>query len=88
MKKLGLIFIKKGDYTELHDHRQVDYCAILILEEGHGNLVFSSKDFIERNLKSFETPEDQKINEKKALLFVFHPESIIVYPSVKMKELQ
>lgn len=64
-------FYQKDDHADLHDHRQVDYCAVLILEEGNGNLIFSSKDFVERNLKSFETPEDQRINEKKGTLICF-----------------
>lgn len=68
-------FYQKEDHTGVHNHKEVDYCAILILKAGNGNLFFSDKDFIERNLKSFQTPEDQRINEKKGTLICF-PSSV------------
>lgn len=64
-------FYQKGDSTDLHNHRGSDFCGVLILKPGEGNLLFHDSKFIENKQKAFEQIEDQRINEKKGTLILF-----------------
>lgn len=64
-------FYQEGDSTDLHNHRGNDFCAVLILKPGEGDLLFHNSKFVERQLKAFEQVEDQRINEKKGTLILF-----------------
>tara|TARA_R100001510_G_C7539480_1_gene127655 strand:+ start:12 stop:593 length:582 start_codon:yes stop_codon:yes gene_type:complete len=64
-------FYQKGDNAELHCHKFSDYCAVLILKPGNGNLVFVPADSVEDKYRNFYSVENQKINEKKGTLILF-----------------
>jgi hypothetical protein len=64
-------FYQKGDATSIHNHRSVDYCGVLILKPGEGDLLFHNPKFVERQLKAFEQVEDQRLNEKRGTLILF-----------------
>lgn len=64
-------FYQKGDSAELHFHKFSDYCAVLILKPGNGNLVFVPSDSVENKYRNFYNVENQKINEKKGTLILF-----------------
>lgn len=64
-------FYEKGDSTENHNHRGSDFCGVLILKPGEGNLLFHNSKFVEGFKKSFEQQEDQRINEEKGTLILF-----------------
>jgi len=67
-------FYEKGDFTRLHNHTGSDFCAILILKPGEGNLAFHNHRNILGLSRSFEQLTDEKINEKKGTLIFFSPD--------------
>tara|TARA_R100001129_G_scaffold186486_1_gene178418 strand:- start:92 stop:679 length:588 start_codon:yes stop_codon:yes gene_type:complete len=70
-KSAWINFYEKGDTAKLHNHKFMDYCGILILKPGNGNLVFVSSDVVMDNVRPFQTIENQKVNEKKGTLILF-----------------
>jgi hypothetical protein len=64
-------FYQKGDSANIHNHGFSDFCGVLILTPGKGNLVFLKTEFIEGKTRSFENIENQKINESKGTLILF-----------------
>ena len=64
-------FYEKGDFTQLHNHGGSDFCAILILKPGEGNLWFHNHRNILSLSRNFEQHADEKINEKKGTLIFF-----------------
>lgn len=64
-------FYEKGDSASIHNHTGSDFCGILILKPGEGDLLFHDCKFIEGKTKRFEQIEDQRIKEKKGTLILF-----------------
>lgn len=64
-------FYQKGDSANNHNHGFSDFCGVLILSPGNGNLIFSKTEFTEGKTRPFESIENQKINETKGTLILF-----------------
>ena len=64
-------FYEKGDFTQLHHHFFSDFCGVLIIKPGEGNLLFHDFRNIQGLCKDFEQLRDEKINEKKGTLILF-----------------
>lgn len=64
-------FYQKNDLTKLHTHGFADFCGVLIIKPGNGNLCFSKTELVESKTRPFEFVEDQQINEKKGSLILF-----------------
>jgi len=64
-------YYQKGDYTRPHVHNRRDYCAVLIVEPGEGNLKFHDPKSIHTVLKFFENNFDRTINEEEGTLIFF-----------------
>lgn len=64
-------FYEKEDFTQLHNHFYTDFCAVLILKPGEGNLLFHDGQHVLRFFRKFEQAIDEKINEKKGTLILF-----------------
>ena len=66
-------FYQKGDSAKMHTHGFADFCGILIISPGNGNLIFSKTEVVENKTKPFEDIRDEKINEIKGRLILFPP---------------
>jgi hypothetical protein len=64
-------FYEKGDFTRTHAHFFSDFCAVLIIKPGEGNLLFHDFRGIQSAFRDFEQIKDEKINEKKGTLIIF-----------------
>lgn len=64
-------FYEKGDFAQIHCHGGSDFCAVLILKPGEGNLLFHRRQHIESESRPFEQVTDERINEKKGTLIFF-----------------
>jgi len=64
-------FYEKGDFANLHNHIGADFCGVLILKPGEGNLLFHNNRDVENINRNFTQIENQKINEKKGTLILF-----------------
>lgn len=62
---------KKGDYTKPHVHSLRDYCAVLIVEPGDGNLKFHDPKSVHTLFRFFENNFDRTINEEEGTLIFF-----------------
>lgn len=79
-KEAWVNFYKEKDYTKTHNHFFADFCAVLIVKEGNGNLNFCNiKDMIGAK-RNFESEIHEKINEKKGS-FIFFPSWLNHYVS-------
>jgi|TARA_Y100001937_G_C7131226_1_gene337502 hypothetical protein len=70
-KEAWVNFYQKGDSTKMHNHGFADFCGVLIIKPGEGNLIFSRTELIEGKTKPFETINDEQINETKGKLVLF-----------------
>lgn len=71
IREAWINFYRKGDFTKIHTHGSADFCGILIVCPGKGNLKFSSTEAIEQKTKKFMKIYDEKINEEKGTLILF-----------------
>ena len=55
----------------MHHHGFADFCGVLIVSPGDGNLIFSKTELIESKTKPFENIKDEQINEVKGRLILF-----------------
>lgn len=62
---------EKGDYTRLHHHHPNDYCAILIVKPGKGNLRFYDPNYFSTIRRAFEPEIVETINEEKGTVLFF-----------------
>lgn len=63
-------FYEKGDFTKIHRHF-ADYCGVLILKPGEGNLLFHDHRHLSGLSREYENVTDEKIKEKKGALILF-----------------
>jgi len=72
IKEAWINFYQKKDYATPHHHHFSDFCAVLIVKEGVGNLNFLSLVDSTGARKKFEQEIHEKIIEKKGS-FIFFP---------------
>tara|TARA_R100000426_G_scaffold86125_1_gene66974 strand:- start:88 stop:663 length:576 start_codon:yes stop_codon:yes gene_type:complete len=70
-KEAWINFYQKGDSAKMHHHGFADFCGVLIVSPGDGNLIFSKTELIESKTKPFENIKDEQINEVKGRLILF-----------------
>lgn len=73
-------FYQKEDFAKTHCHGFSDFCGVLIVDPGEGNLFFSKTEFIQSKTRPYENIKDEKINEEKGTLILFPP---YLYHTVK-----
>jgi hypothetical protein len=64
-------FYEKEDFAQLHNHWSCNFCAVLILKAGEGNLLFHNHRALQGLFENFEEITNEKINEKKGSLIFF-----------------
>jgi hypothetical protein len=65
-------FYQKGDSTDIHNHYNSDYCAILLVQSDSNKLIFKNIHNMLSLPKEFEAGKDERINEQDGL-FIFFP---------------
>ncbi len=71
IREAWINFYKKEDFAEIHTHGSADFCGVLIILPGNGNLKFSRTEAVEQKTKKFMNIYDEKINEEKGTLILF-----------------
>jgi hypothetical protein len=84
-KEAWINFYQEKDYTVPHHHFFNDFCAVLIVKEGLGNLKFVSLMDSTGARKHFEQEIHEKINERKGS-FIFFPSRLTHYVSDVKKD--
>ena len=84
-KEAWINFYQKKDYATPHCHYYADFCAVLIVREGQGNLNFCNIIDGFQIKKPFELETHEKIIEKKGS-FIFFPSWLYHYVSEVEKD--